>query len=270
MKKELHLEILPYKKEALSPVMSEGTIKYHRDKLAAGYVNRFNSGEGDANFNEAGAFLHNIFFPQLKPPAGRNLPHGISLEIIESKYKTYDAFKEAVKDVAMKIQGSGWVYMDCSGEIKTIKDHQIKPKIALLIDWWEHAWALDYQHDKAKYLDNIWKIINWDVVNDRLNTSAGKIKVGRDTSIVQDLVKLADHLDMLKLSDEALFVDELIKESAKKKRSKRTPTNPELWTRAKAKAKAKYDVWPSAYSIGFALREYKKMGGGWRGKKPIK
>jgi superoxide dismutase len=37
-----------------------------------------------------------------------------------------------------------------------------------LVDWWEHAWALDYQWDKEKYLDNIWKIIDWDVCNERL------------------------------------------------------------------------------------------------------
>jgi Fe-Mn family superoxide dismutase len=42
-------------------------------------------------------------------------------------------------------------------------------KIALLIDAWEHAWALDYQQDKAEYLKNIWRIVNWETVNDRLN-----------------------------------------------------------------------------------------------------
>jgi superoxide dismutase len=38
----------------------------------------------------------------------------------------------------------------------------------VLVDWWEHAWALDYQADKEKYLDNIWRIIDWDVCNERL------------------------------------------------------------------------------------------------------
>ena len=28
--------------------------------------------------------------------------------------------------------------------------------------------APDYEHDKAKYLNNIWRIINWDAVNIRL------------------------------------------------------------------------------------------------------
>ena len=90
--------------------------------------------------------------------------------------------------------------------------------------------------------------------------------------MLSKLIKFANLLDELGLTVEADYLDEIIKESAKKKKKKkeRTPTKPELWSRAKAKAKAKYDVWPSAYALGFALKEYKKMGGGWRGKKPIK
>jgi len=30
------------------------------------------------------------------------------------------------------------------------------------------VWATDYQWDKEKYLNNIWRIINWDVCSDRL------------------------------------------------------------------------------------------------------
>ena len=42
------------------------------------------------------------------------------------------------------------------------------------------------------------------------------------------------------------------------------PTNPELWSRAKAAAKAKYDVYPSAYANGFAAKWYKEKGGSWK------
>ena len=42
------------------------------------------------------------------------------------------------------------------------------------------------------------------------------------------------------------------------------PTNPELWSRAKAAAKSKYKVYPSAYANGFASKWYKEHGGGWR------
>jgi hypothetical protein len=45
------------------------------------------------------------------------------------------------------------------------------------------------------------------------------------------------------------------------------PTNPGLWEKAKSKAKARYDKWPSAYAVGHALAVYKEEGGGWRKKK---
>ena len=45
---------------------------------------------------------------------------------------------------------------------------------------------------------------------------------------------------------------------------KNKPTNPALWSRAKAAAKAKFDVYPSAYANGWAARWYKKRGGSWR------
>jgi Fe-Mn family superoxide dismutase len=167
-KKELVLEKLPYGKKELDPIMSQDTIDYHYGKLAAGYVKRYNAGEGDAKFNEAGAFLHNIFFPQMMEPKGGNKPSGTSKELIDRKYGSFEKFKEEFTKVAMGIQGSGWVYMSKNGDIKTIVNHQVKNDIAMLVDWWEHAWALDYEHDKSKYLTNIWRIINWDTVNRRL------------------------------------------------------------------------------------------------------
>jgi len=46
-------------------------------------------------------------------------------------------------------------------------NHEIKKDIVVLVDWWEHAWALDYQSDKKGYLKNQWKIMNWDKINAR-------------------------------------------------------------------------------------------------------
>jgi Fe-Mn family superoxide dismutase len=159
---------LPYGAKELSPVMSAGTIDYHFEHLAKGYAKRYNAGEGNADFNRAGSFLHNKFFPQLRAPKGTNKPRGAVLTLIEDKFGTWEDFKDAFKEAAMKIQGSGWVYLSTSGAIKTIPNHQVRTDICVLVDWWEHAWALDYQSDKEKYLDNIWKIINWDVCNERL------------------------------------------------------------------------------------------------------
>lgn len=42
------------------------------------------------------------------------------------------------------------------------------------------------------------------------------------------------------------------------------PTNPELYARVKARAKKKFDVYPSAYANAWLVREYKKRGGGYR------
>lgn len=159
---------LPYGERDLEPVMSRTTINYHYENLAKGYAKRYNAGEGDRDFNRAGSFLHNKFFPQLRAPRGMNRPKGASLALIENQFKTYEDFQREFKAVAMGIQGSGWVYLSTGGDIKTIKDHAVRTDIAMIIDWWEHAWALDYQADKESYLRNMWKIINWDVVNERL------------------------------------------------------------------------------------------------------
>jgi superoxide dismutase, Fe-Mn family len=159
---------LPYGVKDLDPVMSKETLDYHFEHLAKGYAKRYNAGEGNADFNRAGSFLHNKFFPQFRSPKVGNRPKGAVAELIETNFKTFEDFQEAVKEAAMKIQGSGWVYLSTGGEIKTIKNHAVRTDIALLIDWWEHAWALDYQSDKERYLQNIWRIIDWSVINERL------------------------------------------------------------------------------------------------------
>jgi superoxide dismutase, Fe-Mn family len=159
---------LPYGVKDLAPVMSAETIDYHYEHLAKGYAKRYNSGEGNADFNRAGSFLHNKFFPQLRAPRAANRPKGAVLALIEEHFKTWEDFKEAFKETAMKIQGSGWVYLSTSGAIKTIPNHAVRTDIALLFDMWEHSYVLDYLWNKEAYIDSFWKIVNWDVVNERL------------------------------------------------------------------------------------------------------
>jgi len=167
-KKTLEQRRLDYSRSALAPVLSKANIDNHYGKLYKGYVDRFNAGEGDRTFNEAGAYLHNIWFGQLQPPKNANAPKGASLALINKHFNNFLDFKEDFKTEAMKIQGSGWIYLSRTGQIKTIRNHQIKTDIALLVDWWEHAWAMDYASNKAKYLDSIWRIVNWEAVNRRI------------------------------------------------------------------------------------------------------
>lgn len=168
---ELKQVKLPYSKTALTPVMSQATIDIHYGKLYKGYVERYNNKEGDSTFNQAGAFLHDIWFSQFRIPKTGNKPTGQAEALINKKYGNFQKFKDEFKEVAMKIQGSGWVYMARNGEIKTIKNHQTRTDIALLVDWWEHAWVTDYGSNKAKYLENLWRIIDWNVINHRLSGS---------------------------------------------------------------------------------------------------
>ena len=79
---------LPYGEKDLDPVLSKNNIIYHYEHLAKGYAKRYNAGEGNANFNRAGSFLHNKFFPQLRAPKGANRPKGAVLELIETNFKT--------------------------------------------------------------------------------------------------------------------------------------------------------------------------------------
>jgi len=159
---------LPYAKDDLEPSMSEDTINYHYKELYGGYVKRFNTGEGDADFNEAGAFLHDIYFRQFQKPSRSNDPDGSAGEFIDKHFKTFDNFKDKFQKEAMAIQGSGWAYLARNGSIKTIKNHEIKQDIVLLVDWWEHAFQGDYGSDKKSYLNNQWRIINRNVISSRI------------------------------------------------------------------------------------------------------
>lgn len=46
--------------------------------------------------------------------------------------------------------------------------------------------------------------------------------------------------------------------------SKNCPTDPAKWSATKAAAKSKFDVYPSAYANGWAAKNYKAKGGGWK------
>ena len=67
---------LPYGEGDLDPVLSKESINYHYEHLAKGYAKRYNAGEGNADFNRAGSYLHNRFFPQFREPRGGNRPRG--------------------------------------------------------------------------------------------------------------------------------------------------------------------------------------------------
>jgi Fe-Mn family superoxide dismutase len=168
---DIEIIALNFEPKEVAPVLSKDTIDLHYGKLAHGYAERYNKKEGDPQFNYAGVFLHNLLFTQYREVRNNNKPNGPMLGFINKHFGSYDAMKEKFESEAMPLQGSNWIYLSTGGKIKTIKNHEVRNDILLLVDWWEHAFLLDYGSDKKKYLNEQWKIINWNVINTRWGQS---------------------------------------------------------------------------------------------------
>lgn len=169
--KDIEIYPLKFTRKDVKPVMSDETLDLHYNKLAKGYAKRYNNKEGDRDFNYAGVFLHNIWFEQFRESRVINKPNGPIANFIEKHYGTYGEFQTKFEEIALKIQGSGWVYLSNDGDIKTIVNHEVRKDILLLVDWWEHAWILDYGSDKKEYLKQLWKIIDWNKISTRWGQS---------------------------------------------------------------------------------------------------
>ena len=165
----LEMVKLPSGMNSFAPVLSSALMQLHYSKLYRGYVTRYNANEGDRAFNEAGAHLHDVYFSQFKPRSASNRPTGRILDMINREYGDFVSFKKAITEEAMKVQGSGWVYINRQGKLKQIKNHRIPSDgIVILIDLWEHAFQMDYHSDKKKYIDSLWKIMDWSAINQRI------------------------------------------------------------------------------------------------------
>lgn len=164
---EVYQIALPVKDTELSPVLSKESIDLHYGVLYKNYVKKALAGEGP--FQVAGAKLHTLFFEQLQAPKPTNTPTGAFKTLITDKFGTVEKFKDAFSKAALGIHGSGWVYLDTKGVIRTIANHKDVDNIVVLIDMWEHSYILDYQADKERYIKDMWKIINWAIINARLN-----------------------------------------------------------------------------------------------------
>lgn len=146
-------------------IFSKENIDLHYGTLYKNYVKKALAGEGE--FQIDGAKLHKIYFEQFQACDTSDKPTGAVKELIDKKYGSYTKFKEAFKEVVMSIHGSGWAFMDKTGKIKVIHNHDYVDGIVFLCDIWEHA-MIDYNLDRTEYLKNFWTIVNWNMVNERL------------------------------------------------------------------------------------------------------
>ncbi len=158
---------LPVSIAQLAPVFSKQTMDLHYGTLYKNYIKKALDGDGD--FQVAGAKLHTLFFEQFQKPTTPNVPTGEIKNLIDDKFGSYQEFKDEMTNNALEIHGSGWVYLSKNGSIKIIHNHKIVDDVLILIDMWEHSYQSTYGADKEKYLKSIWSIINFNIINERLN-----------------------------------------------------------------------------------------------------
>jgi Fe-Mn family superoxide dismutase len=104
------------------------------------------------------------------------------MEALAKQYGSFDAFKEKFKTHLLAIQGSGWSWLvktpQGALEIHDTKDQDPvvdDVQVILGVDMWEHAYYLQYHNEKGKYVDGIWNIINWELLEARFDGTAQPI-----------------------------------------------------------------------------------------------
>ncbi len=189
---------LPYK--SLAPVVSDQTLFFHHGKHLQAYVDNLNkliagtafegksleeiivlssgakagSEKVPAVFNNAGQILnHELYFLQFAP--GGSTPAGSLAAQIEKQWGSLEAFQAAFEAKGVALFGSGWVWLqaDAAGELSIAQyagadnpvAHGLKP--LLTFDVWEHAYYLDYQNRRAAHLHELWKMVDWSMVEER-------------------------------------------------------------------------------------------------------
>lgn len=184
---------LPYEANALEPVISARTISFHYDKHLRNYVNTLNKlientpfeamsleeivkqSDGPI-FNNAGQVLnHNLYFTQFSPTP--QVPNGKLAEAINSQWGSLESFQKEFSNAGVTLFGSGWAWLskNQAGELVITKEPNAGNPLTkgltplLCFDVWEHAYYLDYQNRRADQLNDLWKIVDWEIVGQRFD-----------------------------------------------------------------------------------------------------
>ena len=191
---------LPYQYNELSPDISTLTMEMHYSKHYLTYTNNLNRlvaadatltdlaiedilkkldlNNADLRNNAGGFYNHGLFFESLAPKAGGQ-PKDTLAAAITKDFGGFDLFKTQFTEAAEKQFGSGWAWLivDKTGKLQVTstpnQDNPLMPKQTipgtpiLCLDVWEHAYYLDYQYKRKKYIENFFNIINWKKVSQR-------------------------------------------------------------------------------------------------------
>lgn len=194
---------LPYDHVSLEPHIDGETMRIHHGKHHAGYVKKLNAAlkgrdelarksvedllrEIDevpedirqAVINNGGGHAnHSLFWTVLNPEGGGE-PDGELSKALEAQFGDFESFKRKFSDAAAGRFGSGWGWLVVNGDGKLEVYNTLNQNSPLMdgdapilgLDVWEHAYYLNYQNERGKYIDAFWNIVNWGEVSRRYST----------------------------------------------------------------------------------------------------
>jgi len=192
-----NLKELTYDYNEFDEVIDSATMEIHHSKHLAAYYSNYNNLINGTKFedmcvkdviqnlneidesirvgvrnNGGGMLNHNLYFSQFKKETV--LPEGEMKEKIISTFGSVEELIKQINATAMSRFGSGWAWLVLDGqELKVMSTaNQDSPLMdgfvpLIGIDVWEHAYYLKYQNRRAEYLENIWKIMDWEKINER-------------------------------------------------------------------------------------------------------
>jgi len=192
------LPSLPYALNALEPHIDARTMEIHHGKHHNAYVTNLNAaiagtdlegksleelikvaGSNTAVRNNGGGHWNHSLFWQILSPTGGGLPTGALAAAIDSKFGSFDAFKETFNKAGATRFGSGWAWLcvDTKKELcvcsspnqdNPLMDVSDCPGTPILgLDVWEHAYYLHYQNRRPDYIAAFWNLVNWEEVSKR-------------------------------------------------------------------------------------------------------
>jgi len=197
---------LPYKYDAFAQSIDPRTMELHYSKHYLTYTNNLNRLVSDSiakdggiegilkrldmnnmalRNNAGGYYNHNIFWESMGPDGGGK-PTDTLAAAINRDFGSFENFKAEFEDAAEKQFGSGWAWLvvDRSKKLHVTStpnmDNPLMPQAAvpgtpiLALDVWEHAYYLNYQYRRKKYIDAFFNTINWKKVNEKYEDAIAK------------------------------------------------------------------------------------------------
>lgn len=123
-------------------------------------------------YNLGGYLNHTLYFDNLTNKK-IEVPTPL-LQEINKYFGSFSLFKEEFINMALELKGSGYTFLvlDKNKKLRIINtSNQDTPYYynfipIMTIDMWEHSYYLKYTHNKKQYLENIFNIINWQIIYD--------------------------------------------------------------------------------------------------------